>query len=166
MLSSVLGFDWAANCISYAKLLIVDVIKLGFIPNIAVTSHWSHGVTNNRQIDCLFNSLLRKTGNHQCPALMGPFKGDLPVTGGFPQQRASDTKTVSMSSWTWHNGSKYILIALFHLMTASSIHKKQSWFSLDRNHHSDFIWEICAHITQRLIFAFRLFGHTYLRHFP
>ena len=60
------------------------------IKSITVTSYEHDGVSNHQQFHCLFNRLSR------CPPkkiskliVTGPWEENLPVTDGFPSQRAS-----------------------------------------------------------------------------
>ena len=62
----------------------------------------SHGVSNHRRLDCLFNHLFRrsqkKTSNHRVTGLC---EGNSPVTSEFPAQRASNAENVS--TWWRHH---------------------------------------------------------------
>ena len=68
---------------------------------------WRHndrdGVWNHQRPDCLLNRLfrhrLKKTSKLRVTRLC---EGNPPVTGGFPSQRASDAKNVSI--WWRHHG--------------------------------------------------------------
>ena len=70
---------------------------------------WCHGVSNHRHLDCLLNHLFRcrweKTSKLHVTGLC---EGNLPVTGGFPLQRASKVGNVSI--WWCHHG-----LSLAHL---------------------------------------------------
>ena len=65
---------------------------------ITVTSHKCHGISNKWQFYCFIKSLLRLTRKHRnCGLLTVPLGGGLPVTSGFPSQRASKEESGSMS---------------------------------------------------------------------
>ena len=69
---------------------------------ITVTSHHLHGVSNHRPFVCLFNGLLRLTWNKNFKdALLALCEGNLPVTGGFPSERASNAENIFIS-WRHH----------------------------------------------------------------
>ena len=53
------------------------------------------GVSNHRHLDCLFNRLFRYTSKNTSKLrVTGLCKGNLPVTGEFPAQRASNAENV------------------------------------------------------------------------
>ena len=72
------------------------------------TLQWRHigrdGVSNHQRFDCLFNRLLRrrsKTRQHQSSASLAFVRGNSPLTGEFPSQRASNAENVSI--WWRHH---------------------------------------------------------------
>ena len=69
--------------------------------------HWRHnggdGVSNRRRHDCLLNRLLRRRSKKSSkPRVTVLCKGNSPVTGELPAQKASDTENVSI--WWRHHG--------------------------------------------------------------
>ena len=59
------------------------------------TLQWRHnehdGVSNHRRLDCLLNRLFRcRSKKTSKLSITGLCEGNLPVTGGFPSQRASN----------------------------------------------------------------------------
>ena len=61
-----------------------------------VTSHKGYGISNHWQFDYLCNSLLKLTTENPRSALLSICEGNLPVTGRFPTQRASNVESESM----------------------------------------------------------------------
>ena len=60
----------------------------------------SHVISNHWQLNCLFNRLFRHTIKKTSKLnISGPLSGNLPITSGFPSQRAKNAEHVSMS---WH----------------------------------------------------------------
>ena len=63
----------------------------------AVLSHKRHGISNHRQLDCLFNCLFlltwKKISN---PALVSFYEGNPPVTNRFLSSRATNAGGVGM----------------------------------------------------------------------
>ena len=71
------------------------------------TLQWRHnkcgGVSNHRRLDCLLNRLFgRRSKKTSKLRITGLCKGNPPVTGGFPSQRASTAENVSI--WWRHHG--------------------------------------------------------------
>ena len=61
-----------------------------------------HGVSNHQHFDCLFSRLFRRTSKKTSNRrVSGLCRGDSPVTGEFPAQRASDVENVSI--WWRHH---------------------------------------------------------------
>ena len=61
-------------------------------------SHDRHGVSNHRQLDCLFQSFYGLTSKKHQNQLYWPYcEGNPPVTGGFPAQRTNNAESVFMS---------------------------------------------------------------------
>ena len=61
------------------------------------------GVSNHQPHYCLLNRLFRRRPKKKIKAQRHwPFWGELPVTGEFPAQRASDAENVSI--WWRHHG--------------------------------------------------------------
>ena len=74
---------------------------------VVVMSHECHGISDNRQFNCMFSSLLWLTNNKnnnktQSLTLLALCEGNPPVTGGFPSQRASNAEIFSIS-WCLHD---------------------------------------------------------------
>ena len=68
-----------------------------------IVKPWSQDASSHRQLNRLFNSLFRVIRKkHESPALLAICKGNSPITGVFPSQRARNAESVSMS-WR-HNG--------------------------------------------------------------
>ena len=73
---------------------------------------WRHderdGVWNHRRLDCLLNHLFRRR-SQKTPKLRVTdlCEGNIPVTGEFPAQRASNAKNVSI--WRRHQMTSYRL---------------------------------------------------------
>ena len=75
------------------------------------TLQWRHnehdGISNHRCLDCLLNRVLRhrsKKASKLC--ITGLCAGNLPVTGEFPAQRASNAENVSI--WWRHHEMRWI----------------------------------------------------------
>ena len=71
-------------------------------PLFTKTLQWRHNernsVSNHRRLDCLLNRLFRcRSKKTSKLRVTGLCEGNSPVTGGFPTQRASDAKTVSIA---------------------------------------------------------------------
>ena len=73
-----------------------------------------HGVSNNWQLHCLFNCLLRCTSKRLSSSMLQALcEGNPPVTGGFPSQSASNEVNTCMR---WHQ-----VIIIPHYVTPCSI---------------------------------------------
>ena len=75
---------------------------------------WRHndrdGVSNHQPRDCLLNSLFRRRSQKTSKLrVTGLCEGNSPVTGEFPEQRASNSENVSI--W-WHHHGKNVSIYL------------------------------------------------------
>ena len=73
------------------------------------TLQWCHnehgGVSNHRRLDCLLNYLFKCRSKKTSKLhITGLCEGNPTVTGGFPTQRASNTKNVSI--WRSHHEQK------------------------------------------------------------
>ena len=73
---------------------------------------WGHndrdGVSTHRCLDCMLNRLFRRRSKKTSKLrVTGPCEWKPPVTSGFPSQRASDAKNVSI--WLHHHAICYIL---------------------------------------------------------
>ena len=71
----------------------------------ASPSRWRHnerhGVSHHRRLECLLNRLFRRRSKKTSKLrVTGLCEGNLPVTGGFPSQRANSTENVSI--WWRH----------------------------------------------------------------
>ena len=81
------------NCLKHSKFLVYlqHQINLHF-----VALKWSHvghnGISNHRCLNCLLNRLVRCRSR----------KGNYPVTGEFPAQRACNAENISI--WSHHHG--------------------------------------------------------------
>ena len=81
---------------------------------------WRHnkhdGVANHQPHDCLLNRLFRrrskKTSKHRITGLCA---GNLPVTGEFPAQMASNAENVSIW-WRHHDGYWHLPLGSSHLV--------------------------------------------------
>ena len=67
------------------------------------TLQWSHnerdGVSNHRHLDCFLNCLFRRKSKKTSKLrVTGLCEGNLPVTGGFPSQRASKAENEMSTS--------------------------------------------------------------------
>ena len=72
-----------------------------------MTSYGHNSVSNNRQLDCLFNSLFSyQQWKHLSSALPALSEENLPFAGGFLSQRASDAESYSM---TWRHPDERFL---------------------------------------------------------
>ena len=104
-------------------------------PIATVTSH--QGLSNDQLLDCLFKSLLALTIKIQSTALLALYKGNPPLTGGFPSQRAR--KIVSIS---WRHHVTIILcrpaVTVSSCMPNKYLHNISSVFSFDRSKHRRF----------------------------
>ena len=61
-----------------------------------------HGVSNHRSLDCLLSRLFRRRSKKIAKLrVSGLCEGNLPVTGEFPSQRASDAENASI--WWRHH---------------------------------------------------------------
>ena len=77
-------------------------LKFIQIALITVPSHGYYGVSNHRQLPCLFNRLYRRTSKERSKLRVTGFcEGNPPVTDGFPSQRASNKENVSI--WWRHH---------------------------------------------------------------
>ena len=70
------------------------------------TLQWRHdernGVSNHRHVHCLLNHLFgRRSKKTSKPRVTGLCKGNQPVTGEFPSNRASDAENISI--WWCHH---------------------------------------------------------------
>ena len=78
----------------------------------ATWAPWRHNVSNHRQFHCLLNSLLKlRTKKISKIRITGPLWGEQTLTGGFPSQRASDSKSITMS-WRHHVPTEMSTVAL------------------------------------------------------
>ena len=72
-----------------------------FFIGVHASLQWRHNerddVSNHRRLDCLLNRLLRRIQKTSKLRVTGLCGRNLPVTGEFPSQRASDAETVSVS---------------------------------------------------------------------
>ena len=73
-----------------------------------MTSHGCHGVSNHRQLDCLFNILLRLKFNNHC--------------GGFPSNKTSNAENV-LISWRHHGVLAYHTCTMYICWGAGAQHK-------------------------------------------
>ena len=96
-------------------ILPVLILAVNFSWSITVMSHAHHGVTNHRQLDCLFNGLFRviikKTSKLR---IEGPLFGK---TSEFPSQRTSNAQRISVSL-------RHDCSVIFHMTLKSSQNKK------------------------------------------
>ena len=80
-----------------------DRSKCGQRNNLYPSIQWRHnerdGVSNHRRLDCLLIRLFSRTPKLR---VASHYKGNPPVTGGFPSQRASNEENVSI--WWRHHG--------------------------------------------------------------
>ena len=103
------------------------------------TLQWRHnehnGVSNHQPYDCLLNRLFRRKSNKTSKLCVTGFcEGNAPVTGEFPEQRASNAENVSMwwrhhessiqlKSWFLYirtlGGGGYLLIHILHFSSKS-----------------------------------------------
>ena len=66
-----------------------------------MTSQWARRRPNHRRPDCLLNRFRRRSKKTSKLHVTGICEGNPPVTGGFPSQKASSAKNVSIS-WRHH----------------------------------------------------------------
>ena len=98
--------------------LILRFIILSYVDNIANTCRWRHNerdsVSNRRRLGCLINHLFRRRSKKTSKLrVTGLCEGYPPVTGGFPSQRASNTKSVSIW-WCHHVSTLWCLPSSFN----------------------------------------------------
>ena len=75
---------------------------------------WRHnerdGVSNHRRLDCLLSCLFRRRSKKISKlCVTGLCEGNPPVTGGFPSQRSSNAKNVSIC-WRHHAQTSLIRV--------------------------------------------------------
>ena len=73
---------------------------------IIVTSYERHGVSNYRQLDCLFIHLFRSKKKPSKIHITGPLWGESTVNRCLPPQSTSDAGSVSMS-WRHHRRLRF-----------------------------------------------------------
>ena len=92
--------------ISHMKSIIVPKVFQSFIILLKMTLQWRHnehdGVSNHQSYDCLINRLFRLRWKKASKLrVTGLCKGNSPVTGEFPAQRASNVENVPI--WWCHH---------------------------------------------------------------
>ena len=95
-----------------------------------VMSHKHHSVSDHQPPECLLNSLFELTSKkHQSHTLLALCEGNPPVTGGFPSQRGSNARSISM--WhddviKWKHFPRYWpFVRGIHRSPVNSLHKGQ-----------------------------------------
>ena len=95
------------------------LIVRGYKIHTNITLHWRHnecdGVSNRQPHDCLLDRLFRRRSKKTSKLrVTGLCVGNLPVTGEFPTQRASNAENVSI--WWRHHDLLYPGMPLYLLL--------------------------------------------------
>ena len=111
-----------------------------------VTSQKHHGISNYRQLDCLFNSLFRITKRkYQSFAQLALYAGHSPATGGFLPQRTNQ-----------------FYRKRFHVMTHVTVMEKYLVHGIVSHSVASGLWNDFKEISSRACFAFAVLKWLYI----